>query len=182
MSRPTVAIIDDYQSVARTVADWSAVEALADVTVFTRAWRDQDDIVATLAPFDVLVLMRERTPIPRSLVVRLPKLRMVAMTGHRSTTIDFAACTERGIVVSHTTANPSAAPAELAFALILACARSLPQGHINVVAGRVGRGRADGHAAREPAPRHRRPRQARQQGRPVRAARSAWTWSRGART
>jgi phosphoglycerate dehydrogenase-like enzyme len=136
MSRPTVAIIDDYQSVARTVADWSAVEALADVTVFTRAWRDQDDIVATLAPFDVLVLMRERTPIPRSLVVRLPKLRMVAMTGHRSTTIDFAACTERGIVVSHTTANPSAAPAELAFALILACARSLPQGHINVVAGR----------------------------------------------
>lgn len=136
MSRPAVAIIDDYQDVARTVADWGPVAALADISVFTRAWRDEDEIAATLASFAIVVLMRERTAIPASLVARLPKLRMIAMTGHRTTTIDFAACNARGIIVSHTTANPSAAPAELAFALILACARTLPQGDANVRQGR----------------------------------------------
>ena len=57
------------------------------------------------------------------------------MTGHRTTTLDIAACTQHGIVVSHTKANPSSAPAEMAFALILACARALPQGHANVLRG-----------------------------------------------
>lgn len=135
MGRSAIAIIDDYQGVALRCADWSPVAARADVTVFTRPWRDEDEIARTLAPFDVVVLMRERTAFPARLLARLPNLKLVAMTGHRTTTLDIAACTERGIVVSHTTANPSSAPAELAFALILACARALPRGDANVRSG-----------------------------------------------
>lgn len=130
-----IAITDDYQQVARTAADWRAVEALAAVTVFTRPWRDEDEIVHALAPFEVVVLMRERTAFPERLIARLPKLALVAMTGHRTTTLDIAECTRRGIVVSHTTANPSSAPAELAFALILACARALPRAFANMAGG-----------------------------------------------
>ncbi len=135
MSRCAIAIIDDYQDVARTVADWSAVAEHADLRVFTRAWRDEDEIARELAPFSIIVLMRERTAFPARLIARLPNLRMIAMTGHRTTTLDIAACTQHGIVVSHTAANPSSAPAEMAFALILACARALPQGHANVLRG-----------------------------------------------
>ena len=136
MTRAKIAIIDDYQGVALTSADWSAVQARADVTVFTRPWRDEDEVARTLAPFDIVVLMRERTAFPARLLLRLPNLSLLAMTGNRTSTLDLAACTEIGIVVSHTESNPSSAPAELAFALILACARALPQGHDNVVHGR----------------------------------------------
>ena len=136
MKRPQIAVIDDYQELARGLADWSAVDARADVTVFTRPWRDEDEIANKLAPFEVVVLLRERTAFPARLIERLPNLRMVAMTGNRTSTLDLAACKARGIVVVHTDSNPPVAPAELAFALILACARSLPLGHANVVAGR----------------------------------------------
>ncbi len=136
MKRPQIAVIDDYQELARGLADWSAVDARADVTVFTRPWRDEEEIANKLAPFEVVVLLRERTAFPARLIERLPNLRMVAMTGNRTSTLDLAACKARGIVVVHTDSNPPVAPAELAFALILACARSLPLGHANVVAGR----------------------------------------------
>ena len=136
MKRPQIAVLDDYQELARDLADWSAVDARADVTVFTRPWRDEDEIAGKLAPFEVVVLLRERTAFPARLIERLPNLRMVAMTGNRTSTLDLAACKARGIVVVHTDSNPPVAPAELAFALILACARSLPLGHANVVAGR----------------------------------------------
>ena len=136
MKRPQIAVLDDYQELARSLADWSAVDARADVTVFTRPWRDEDEIAGKLAPFEVVVLLRERTAFPARLIERLPNLRMVAMTGHRTSTLDLAACKARGIVVVHTDSNPPVAPAELAFGLILACARSVVRGHNNVVAGR----------------------------------------------
>ena len=135
MARPKIAIIDDYQDVALASADWSAVAARADITTFTRPWRGDDEIAATLAPFDVVVLMRERTAFPARLLARLPNLKLVAMTGNRTSTLDLAACKALGVTVSHTEGNPSSAPAELAFALILACARDLPRAHANVVAG-----------------------------------------------
>ena len=135
MGHSAIAIIDDYQGVALRAADWSPVAAQADLQVFNRPWRDEDEIARELARFDIVVLMRERTAFPAPLIARLPRLRLIAMTGHRTTTLDLAACTQRGIVVSHTTANPSSAPAELAFALILACARALPQAHANVLRG-----------------------------------------------
>jgi phosphoglycerate dehydrogenase-like enzyme len=136
MGRPKIAILDDYQELALALADWSRVAARADITVFTRPWRDDDEIAAKLAPFHIVVLLRERTAFPARLIARLPNLKAVAMTGNRTSTLDLAACKARGILVTHTESNPPIAPAELAFALILACARSLPQGHANVVAGR----------------------------------------------
>ena len=136
MKRPQVAVLDDYQALARGLADWSAVDARGDVTVFTRPWRDEDQIAAKLAPFEVVVLLRERTAFPARLIERLPNLRMIAMTGNRTSTLDLAACKARGIVVVHTDSGPPVAPAELAFALILACARSVVRGHDNVVSGR----------------------------------------------
>jgi len=136
VKRPKLAVIDDYQSIALTAADWSRVAARADITVFTEAWRDEDEIAAKLAPFDVIVLMRERTPFPARLIERLPNLAMIVMTGNRTSSLDVAACATRGIVVTNTDSNPPIATAELAFALMLACARSLPHGHANTVAGR----------------------------------------------
>jgi len=136
MKRPQVAVLDDYQALARGLADWSAVDARGDVTVFTRPWRDEDEIAAKLVPFEVVVLLRERTAFPARLIERLPNLRMIAMTGNRTSTLDLAACKARGIVVVHTDSGPPVAPAELAFALILACARSVVRGHDNVVSGR----------------------------------------------
>jgi len=135
MARPSIAIIDDYQQTALTLADWSAVEARADVTTFHRPWRDEDEIAATLAPFDIIVLMRERTPFPARLVARLPRLKMIAMTGFRTTTLDAKACRARGITVCHTTNPDSYAAAELAVGLMLAGLRSIPAGQANMRRG-----------------------------------------------
>jgi len=136
MERMKIAILDDYQDLALRLADWSAVQARADLTVFRAPWRDEDDLVHKLAPFDAVVLMRERTAFPARVLARLPNLRVVAMTGKRTSTLDLAACKARGILVVHTDSGSAVAPAELTFALILACARAVPQGHANVVAGR----------------------------------------------
>jgi len=126
--RPRIAILDDYLDCALTVADWSAVLERADVTVFREAFSDQDDAVAKLQDFDVLAIMRERTPLSRAIIERLPNLRMIAMTGVRNPTLDAVAAQERGIVVSTTTSTPngSANTVELAWTLILSLARWIP--------------------------------------------------------
>ena len=140
MTRSKVAIIDDYHGVALRSADWSGVEALGDIQVFHDPIGDEDDLVKALASFDVIALMRERTPFPASLIERLPNLRLIALTGNRTTTLDIDACTRRGIIISYTTTTPSAATAELAFGLILACARALPQADANMRKGEWQRG------------------------------------------
>ncbi len=98
-NRTKVAVLDDWQGIARTSADWSPLEARADVTIFQEAFADQDDAAAKLADFDIVLSMRERTPLPGSLINRLPKLRMLGMTGARNASLDTPACTARGIVV-----------------------------------------------------------------------------------
>ncbi|HTY28411.1 MAG TPA: D-2-hydroxyacid dehydrogenase family protein, partial [Mycobacterium sp.] len=124
MARIQVAILDDFQNVALTTADWSAVAERADITVFTDHVSDPDDVVARLAPFDVVFVMRERTPLPRSIIERLPKLRMIASTGPFNASIDMAAAEEHGIHVG-TTGGTVASTVELTWALILATARNL---------------------------------------------------------
>lgn len=127
MSPPfRVAVIDDTQRVARRSADWAALESRAEVVVFDRPFADEEDVVGQLAGFDAVVPMRERTPFPASLVGRLPRLRLLAMTGSRAPTFDIDACTARGVLVCNTGGDATAATAELAFGLILACARALP--------------------------------------------------------
>ncbi len=119
-----VAILDDYQNVALTLADWSPVAARADITVFTDHVAEPDALVARLEPFDVVFVMRERTPLPRAILERLPKLRMIASTGPFNASIDAAAAAERGIHVG-TTGGSVASTIELTWALILSGVRNL---------------------------------------------------------
>lgn len=120
-----IAILDDYQNVAMQTADWSAVQARADVIVFNDHVADAEALVARLEPFDAICVMRERTPLPRSVLERLPSLRFIASTGARNASIDLEAARDFNITVSSTGANGSGAP-ELTWALILAAARQIP--------------------------------------------------------
>ncbi len=119
-----VAILDDYQNVALRMADWSEVAAKAEITVFNDHLADVDAVVERLAPFDVVCVMRERTPLPRSVIDRLPRLKMIASTGPFNASIDVAAAKERGIYVS-TTGGYVESTVELTWALILATARRI---------------------------------------------------------
>ena len=119
-----IAVLDDWQGVARGSADWSGLQARAEVTFFADAFADENDAAAKLADFDIVLSMRERTPLPGSLINRLPKLRMMGMTGARNASLDTPACTARGIVVCNTGSDHSnATTAELALALLFAAAR-----------------------------------------------------------
>lgn len=119
-----VAILDDYQNVALSMADWSEVAAQADITVFNDHLADQGAVVERLAPFDVVCVMRERTPLPRTLIERLPRLKMIASTGPFNASVDVEAAKEHGIYVS-TTGGYVESTVELTWALILATARRL---------------------------------------------------------
>src|ERR687894_700509 len=97
-----IAVLDDYQSVAATYADWSQVPEPVEVVEFSDHLDDEEALAARLEPFDVVVAMRERTPFPRSLLDRLPNLRLLVTTGARNASIDVAAATELGITVCGT--------------------------------------------------------------------------------
>jgi len=137
-----VAILDDYQNVALTMADWSPVAARADIMVFTDHLADSDDVVVRLLPFDIVFVMRERTPLPGSVLRRLPNLKMIASTGPFNASIDVQTAAERGIHIG-TTGGSVASTVELTWTLILAAARNLVAETTAVRAGgwQVGVGR-----------------------------------------
>jgi lactate dehydrogenase-like 2-hydroxyacid dehydrogenase len=97
-----VAILDDYQNVALSVADWSPLEKLADVTVFNDHIADIGNLIQRLQPFDVVCAMRERTPLSRVVIEGLPNLKLIASTGPGNASIDQEAAAERGIEIRHT--------------------------------------------------------------------------------
>ena len=97
--RVRIAVLDDYQNVALSTADWSALDELATVTVFNDHLADSDAVVERLLPFDIVCVMRERTPMTRAIIERLPKLRLIASTGSRNASIDLKAAEERGVQV-----------------------------------------------------------------------------------
>lgn len=131
-----IAVLDDWQRVARSSADWSALEQRAAVTIFERPL-EPEELASTLAGFDILVIMRERTHFPASLIEQLPRLKMICLTGVRSGTLAIDACTARGIVVSNTGSQRSdATTAEMALSLLLSAARHVPAADRNVRAGR----------------------------------------------
>jgi phosphoglycerate dehydrogenase-like enzyme len=117
-----IAILDDYQDIARTVADWSALAQRAEITVFNDHVSGVDAVVERLLPFDVVCVMRERTPLPRAVIERLPRLKLIASTGRRNASIDMTAASDRGIAVTNT-GYSSTPTIELTWALILASAR-----------------------------------------------------------
>ena len=137
-----VAVLDDWQGVAKTSADWSRLMARAEVVFFDSAFADEDDAAAKLAEFDIVLSMRERTPLPASLINRLPRLRMLGMTGARNLSLDTAACTARGVAVCNTqgSSNSESATAELALGLLLAAARGIPSGDANIRGGKFQQG------------------------------------------
>ncbi|CAE6740125.1 Hydroxypyruvate reductase [Paraburkholderia nemoris] len=120
-----VAVLDDYQNVALSVADWSPLKDLADVTVFNDHVADTGSLVQRLQPFDVVCVMRERTPLSREVIENLPNLKLIASTGPGNVSIDQEAATERGIEIRHT-GYSSTPTIEMTWALILAMARNIP--------------------------------------------------------
>jgi phosphoglycerate dehydrogenase-like enzyme len=119
-----VAILDDFQDVALRLADWSAVARRAEITVFNDHVADPAAVVERLRPFDVVCVMRERTPLSREILQQLPRLKLIASTGPRNASIDMQAAAERGIRVT-ATGYESTPTIELTWALILASARDL---------------------------------------------------------
>ncbi|GAA0948897.1 D-2-hydroxyacid dehydrogenase family protein [Pseudonocardia zijingensis] len=117
-------MLDDYQGVALAAADWSPVRDSVTVDVFREHMADEDTLVEALRDHEIVVLMRERTPFPRSLLERLPNLRLLVTTGMRNASVDVAAATERGVVVCGTGGMVSPT-VELTWALITGMARSI---------------------------------------------------------
>ncbi len=120
-----IVILDDYQDVVRKLA---CASKLADYPpkVYTNTVKGLGQLSVRLRDADVLVLIRERTPITRQLLEKLPRLKLISQTGRMGSHIDIEACTERGIAVAEGTGSP-VAPAELTWALIMAAMRRLPQ-------------------------------------------------------
>jgi phosphoglycerate dehydrogenase-like enzyme len=137
-----VAVLDDWQDVARTSADWRGLADRADLVFFAEAFVDETAAAQALADFDIILSMRERTPLPASLINRLPKLRMLGITGASNKSLDVEACTKRGIPVCNTVGTGSGgyATAELALGLLLAAARAIPAGDAMMRAGGFQRG------------------------------------------
>jgi phosphoglycerate dehydrogenase-like enzyme len=129
-----IAVLDDYQGVALNLADWSAVASRANIVVFNDHLTDSDKVVERLLPFEVVCVMRERTPLRRGIIERLPKLKLIASTAKRNASIDIEAAAERGVTVVHTsyTSTPTI---ELTWALILASARHIVSEHSSLRSG-----------------------------------------------
>ncbi|MFV0280065.1 MAG: D-2-hydroxyacid dehydrogenase family protein [Rhodoblastus sp.] len=133
---PEIAILDDYQNLALSLADWQSIPD-AKITVFDKPFASEDEAAEKLAPFEILSTMRERMEWPDSLFRRLPNLKLLCITGLHQRLLDQAAATARGVIVSHTTAGASVpATVELCLALILAGARNVAREDREMRAGR----------------------------------------------
>src|SRR3954466_302444 len=131
-----VGVLDDWQGVAQQSADWAALQQRADVVFFRAPFEDADALVNALADCDIIIAMRERTKFSRALLERLPRLRMIALTGGRTWTMDFDTLNARGIPVCHTGGEKSgAATAEIALGLLLSAARFMNRGDASIRSG-----------------------------------------------
>jgi phosphoglycerate dehydrogenase-like enzyme len=119
-----VALLDDYLGVAQACADWGSLPD-SEVDAYTKHLDDEATLADALRDYDAVVLMRERTPFPRSLIERLPQLRLIVTTGARNASIDVAAARERRIMVCGTR-SLNYPTAELTWGLILALLRHIP--------------------------------------------------------
>src|SRR2546426_21709 len=129
MKKYKIAVLDDYQNVALESADWSVLRDRADIAVFQNHLADPDAVIERLLPFDVVCVMRERTPLPRNVIERLPNLKLIASTGPVNASIDVVAAGDHGIAVVHT-GYRSDPTIEFTWALILASARHIVTIHL----------------------------------------------------
>ena len=124
MTKTRVAVLDDYQDVARAMADWNSLPD-CEVIFFHDSVQEPDEQVARFKDFDILCTMRQRIALPNEVLARLPRLRMIAATGGAQQSIDFNECTRRGLVVCGTSGG-SQTTVEITFGLLLAVARNIP--------------------------------------------------------
>src|SRR6202011_4933721 len=117
-------ILDDYQNAALRMPDWAALSGRAEITGFNDHVADPSALVERLLPFEVVCVMRERTPLPREVLQHLPRLKLIASTGSRNASIDMGAAKELGITVT-ATGYKSSPTIELTWALILASLRGI---------------------------------------------------------
>ena len=118
----SIALLDDYQNVALGMADWSGLQKSHKVVAFNQRLPDVEAAAKALAEFDVIGVMRERTPFQRALFDRLPKLKLLVTTGKRNASIDLEAAKARGVTVCNT-GGAGRSTAELAIGLMIALAR-----------------------------------------------------------
>lgn len=121
---PRCAVLDDYQGVALSLADWSFLAGAVDVRTLGQPFRSEDEVVAAIGDCEIVVAMRERTPFPASLLARLPRLRLLITSGMRNASIDLEAAARHGVTVCGTASNTEP-PVELTWALILGLARNV---------------------------------------------------------
>jgi D-3-phosphoglycerate dehydrogenase len=119
-----IGIPDDYADMVRTLSAFAKVAA-RDVSIWTDAAPDTETLAARLRDVEALVLLRERTPITAALLARLPRLRLVTISGPYPN-IDVAACTAHGIAVAAGANRPTMATPELTWALVMAAMRHIP--------------------------------------------------------
>lgn len=124
-NKVNIAILDDYQGVALKFADWTRLQGKANLTVFRDHITDPTALAERLRPFQILCVMRERTPLPASILAELPNLKLIITTGRRNASIDLAAALRLGITVSHTGYTSHGAN-EMTWALILGLLRHIP--------------------------------------------------------
>jgi phosphoglycerate dehydrogenase-like enzyme len=147
MAKTRVAVIDDWQNAAHDLIDWSPLEKRAEIVFFQRHFGpgEEDKAADLLADFDIILLLRERSRFSEALIARLPRLKMLSLTGTRAPNVDLEACTKRGVICTLTAGGHSPAPAaEISLALLLAAARKIPQGDAAIRAGRFQEGIAPG--------------------------------------
>ncbi len=130
-----IAILDDYQSIACSMTDWSRIGPDAEIVSFNRHLSETEAAIE-LVDFDVLCIMRERMALPRSLIQALPRLKLIAVTGSHTQVIDVEAARERSIPVTLTSPRASYSAAELTWALVLALARKITVEDRNMREGR----------------------------------------------
>ena len=130
-----IAILDDYQSIARAMADWSRIGPDVEIVSFDRHLSEAE-AADELAAFDVLCIMRERMALPRSLIEALPRLKLIAVTGSHTQVIDVEAAQARGIPVTLTAPRASNSAAELTWAMVLGLARQITVEDRNMREGR----------------------------------------------
>ncbi|MEX2980818.1 D-2-hydroxyacid dehydrogenase family protein [Streptomyces sp. C36] len=118
------AVLDDFQQVATTVADWSPIAGDVDVVSIPRHFAAEDELAAALEDFDIVVTLRERVAFPAGLLARLPRLKLLVASGMRNSVIDFEAARRHGVTVCGT-ASSSTPPVELTWALLLGLARGI---------------------------------------------------------
>lgn len=121
-----IAVIDDYQDAFRRLSSFSKLKG-HEVTVYNDTEKDPVKLAERLKDAEAVILTQQRSPFPRAVIERLPKLKLISQTGRNAYHIDLDACTERGIVVSAAGSGLPNPTAELAWGLILASLRHIPQ-------------------------------------------------------